>query len=110
MPPEAVHALLLSMGRVLDAAHAMHGAHLGLKATNVFVGAAPDDVRIVDFGIAHARAAKSTSEGRALAAPWIAPEQRSAENDAGPAADVFSSALVAFFALTGHSLARELKG
>jgi serine/threonine protein kinase len=122
--PEAVHALLVAMARVLDAMHAMRGAHLGLKPSNVFVGATPEEVRVVDFGMAHARAALITPEGRAISAPWIAPEQLRAEDDAGAPSDVFSAALVAFFALTGKSLwtacdaktldvdavAKELKG
>lgn len=93
-----------SLGRVLDEAHGRQLLHLALKPTNVFVAAAPGrPITLTDFGAAYARGAVPSQEGHALSAPWMAPEQLRQGVPIGPAADVFSMALVVFHALTGKS-------
>ena len=108
-PPEVV-ALLQSIARVVDAAHAQNLVHGALKARNVFVGPAPGrPVKVVDFGVSVARAALPTNEGWAIAAPWMAPEQVQGAAPT-PQTDVFSAALVAFYAATGKSYWRSCQG
>jgi hypothetical protein len=107
--PEVV-ALLQGIARVVDAAHAQQLVHGSLKPRNVFVGPGPNRaVRVVDFGVAAARAAMPTNEGWAIAAPWMAPEQAQGVAPT-PASDVFSAALVAFHAATGKSYWRSCQG
>ena len=110
LPPADVVLLLRGMARAVDGAHAQRLAHGALKPQNVFVGAAPQrPVRVLDFGVAVVRAALPTNEGYAVAAPWMAPEQMQGA-PGGAAADVFSAALVAFFAATGRSYWRSCQG
>ncbi len=102
LQPGDVVTLLRGIARAVDAAHAQRLAHGGLKPQNIFLGPAPQrQVRVVDFGVATARAALPTSEGYAASAPWLAPEQLQ-PGAAGPGVDVFSTALLAFFAATGR--------
>ena len=110
LPPAEVVLLLRGIARSVDAAHAQRLAHGALKAHNVFVGDAPlRPVRVVDFGVGVARAAVPTNEGFAIAAPWMAPEQMQGAPGGAPA-DIFSAALVAFFAATGRSYWRSCQG
>lgn len=106
-----VAGLLAALARILDAAHIRHLFHHALKPTNVFLtpspGGAPRDVRLTDFGVGSARSVVQTHEGYSLAAPWLAPEQLQQGVQAGAAADVFSAALVAFYALVGTSFWRS---
>jgi eukaryotic-like serine/threonine-protein kinase len=102
--------LLRGISRPVDAAHAQRLAHGALKPNNVFVGPPPQRaVRIVDFGVGVARAALHTNEGFAVAAPWMAPEQMQGTPGGAPA-DIFSAALIAFFAATGRSYWRSCQG
>ena len=102
--------VLRGIARAVDGAHAQRLAHGALKPQNVFVAPAPQRaVRVTDFGLAVARAALPTNEGFAIAAPWMAPEQMHG-SPGGPAADVFSAALVAFYAATGKSYWRSCQG
>ncbi len=107
---EAMARLLATLGRTLDSAHARGLFHHALKPHNLFLdAAAPDGVRVTDFGASLARSALPTQEGYAEAAPWMAPEQ--AQNAAaGVPADVFAAGLCAFFAVTGRSYWRSCQG
>ncbi|WP_437879018.1 serine/threonine protein kinase [Sorangium sp. So ce513] len=108
---EEVGSMLRSLAAVLDAAHAREVPHLGLKPTNLFVdSSAPGNVKVTDFGPSLARSLLPTPEGYVLSAPWVAPEQVQPGAPAGAAADIFSAALVAFFALTGRSYWRSCQG
>ena len=110
LPPAEVVLLLRGIARAVDGAHAQRLTHGGLKPQNVFVGPAPQrEVKVIDFGVAVARAALPTNEGFAVAAPWMAPEQMQGA-PGGPQADIFSAALVAFFAATGKSYWRSCQG
>ncbi|XXX71837.1 serine/threonine-protein kinase [Sorangium sp. So ce134] len=108
---EEVGAMLRSLAAVLDAAHAREVPHHGVKPTNLFIDpSTPGSVKVTDFGPSLARGILPTSEGYVLSAPWLAPEQVQPGAPAGPAADIFSAALVAFFALTGRSYWRSCQG
>ncbi|MBM4373548.1 MAG: protein kinase [Deltaproteobacteria bacterium] len=103
LAPAEVASFLEGLGRALDACHARQLHHLALKPTNVFVGAQSDHVRVCDFGIAVVRSTSPTHESYAKSAPWWAPEQLQPAATLGAPADVFSAALLAFYALTGGS-------
>ncbi|WP_437901504.1 serine/threonine protein kinase [Sorangium sp. So ce124] len=108
---EEVGSMLRSLAAVLDAAHAREVPHHGLKPTNLFIDpSAPGSVKLTDFGPPLARSMLPTQEGYVLSAPWLAPEQLQPGGQAGPAADIFSAALVSFFALTGRSYWRSCQG
>lgn len=111
LPAEAVGSLLRSMGQTLDAAHGMQLFHHALRPTNVFVAGQPPALtaRVMDFGAELVRRTLPTPEAQAQSAPWLAPEQVQGA-PAGAAADVFSAALVAFFAMTGRSFWRACAG
>jgi len=98
-------AILRSVGRALDYAARAGACHLALKPTNVFVGPpSAYPTHVVDFGATAAhRALAARGVGR-LRVTWLAPEQYEREGDAR--SDVFSAALVAFFAMTGRSFWR----
>lgn len=87
-------AVLDGIARALDVAHAHKLVHGALKPTNVFVGPAPERaVRLCDFGAPGPRPSE-----------WGAPEEERGQG--GVAADLYSAALLAFFALTGGSVFR----
>src|SRR5262249_39654768 len=99
--------LLAGLGRALERARAYGLTHGALKPTNVFVGPAPAYVvRVTDFGASLVRAALANPDANARASRWLAPEQADGGGAAGAHTDVFSAALVAFFAATGRSLWR----
>ncbi len=89
LAPAEAATFARNLAHALGEAHERGLAHGALRPTNIFVGPPPAlEVRLGDFG-APPRA------------PWMAPEQ-----EAGPAtgaSDVFSAALVVFFALTRRS-------
>jgi serine/threonine protein kinase len=94
LTPVDAATMMRSLARALGEAHERGLSHLALKPTNVFVGAVPAcAVKLGDF------AAPAQP-------PWMAPEQ-AGEEAAGIAADVFSAALVVFFAMTGRSYWRK---
>jgi len=96
LPAEAI-PLVKNLAIALDEAHAVALLHLALKPSNVFVGPPPSyAVRLADFGSDALRRAKN--ERGALM--WLAPEQIDTGDAADAKADIFSLALLAFFALT----------
>jgi serine/threonine protein kinase len=110
LPAEA-SALARNLARALAGAHEHGLAHLALKPTNVFVGAAPAcEVRLADFASTVARGAIPGSSIEQGLLPWLAPEQVFGVTPPGVLSDVFSAALVVFFALTGRSYWRCFPG
>lgn len=108
---DEVSAVLRTLAAVLDASHARDMFHLGIKPTNLFVDAnAPGNLKVTDFGTTIARSTLPTQEGYLIAAPWMAPEQVQGGMPLGAAADIFSAALVAFFALVGRPYWRSCQG
>jgi hypothetical protein len=111
LTPEETATVVTFLARALDAAHQRGLFHHAIKPTNIFVGFQQGyGVRLTDFGAGLPRIAVPTSEGYALAAPWMAPEQVQGQTPAGAAADVFAMALCTFFALTGRSYWRSCQG
>lgn len=96
-PAEAV-VLVKNLAIAIASAHGAGIAHLALKPSNVFVGPPPTyAVRVVDFGSDAIRRAKKARGSLA----WLAPEQIDSDAPADARADVFTVALLAFFAMTG---------
>jgi hypothetical protein len=111
LAPGETAAVIKSVGRVLDNAHIREIMHHALKPTNIFVEPSQGmAVRVMDFGANIPRSIVPTHEGYAHSAPWMAPEQITGTVPAGPPADVFATALVAFYALTGTSYWRSCQG
>jgi serine/threonine protein kinase len=106
--PAEMPVLLRQMARAVDALHASDIAHLSLHPHNVFVGPGPKyDVRVGDFGANLVRGALRLPDRSGRWFPWLAPEQRNDPAAGGKEADIFSMALLAFFAVTGKSYWRS---
>jgi hypothetical protein len=111
MAAEDVARFMAGLARAVDAAHVRQMAHHALKPNNVFVAGPPyDAVRVMDFGASLVRSVVPTQEGYEGSAPWMAPEQAQATAPAGPSADIFASALLAFYAMTGRSFWLSCQG
>ncbi len=105
---EVVGNIITGLGVALDTAHSRGLFHHALKPTNVFVGPAPNyQVLVTDFGASVVRSAVPTQEAYTLSAPWWAPEQMQPGAQLGAQTDVFSAALIAFYALTANSFWRS---
>src|SRR5262249_3699495 len=90
--------------RTLDAAHLAGIVHRDLKPENVFI--APENaqwLRISDFGVSILRNASPPPPGWGGTPGWIGPDAADPNAPSTPAMDVYSLALLAFFALTGRS-------
>ena len=111
LSPAEAATLARNLARALAPAHERALPHLGLKPTNVFVGPAPAcDVQLADFGSTVARAAPGGAAVDPVDVRWLAPEQVFGGAAPGVSSDVFSAALVVFFALTGRSYWRSAAG
>lgn len=85
------------LGAAVDVMHERGVLHLRLRPTNVFVGAMPaGTVEVADAGVPR------LDESAAERARWTAPEARGGVGQ-DAAADVFTAALLVFFAITGKS-------
>ncbi|WP_375398595.1 serine/threonine-protein kinase [uncultured Sphingomonas sp.] len=84
----------------LDAAHAMNIVHRDLKPENVMLTTEPTDIaaplKILDFGIARAAGNQIESgTGTGLGTPrYMAPEQITNPDGAGPSADLYSLSVI----------------
>jgi eukaryotic-like serine/threonine-protein kinase len=101
-PPAQALAWLEQAARALDAAHAAGVVHRDVKPANLLLDGA-DEIHVADFGIASAAGLDSlTHPGTILGtAGYLSPEQARGE-PAGPAADRYAFAVVAFELLTGR--------
>jgi hypothetical protein len=93
--PEAV-SFAHKLARALSAAHTAGAAALELRPTTVFLGPMPDGA--VQITTVPMPPVGVVSLDRLL---WCAPEQLETGGLAGPPADVFTGALLVFYALTG---------
>lgn len=97
-----------SLARGLDAAHRRGLAHLALRPTNIFVGPPPVCwTRVADFGAGAVDRVLGLGEDRETLA-FAAPELYAAPAapltaDGAARADVFSAALLCFYAATGDT-------
>jgi hypothetical protein len=96
--------MLNAVGAALERGQ-MHGlTHGALKPANIFIAATPGSrARLADYGASVVRAVLASPLEDPRALPWLAPEQARGGAASGARTDVFSAALVAFFAATGRS-------
>ena len=97
--------LILRVAEALATAHARGVVHRDIKPNNLFlVGRRPDQVRLLDFGIARREeeAAKLTRTGAIVGTPgYMAPELICGASELSPAADIFSLGCVLFECVVG---------
>jgi len=103
---DATLDILEQAGHALQAAHERRYVHRDVKPGNILVMTDPTGkatVKLTDFGIAKAAdAAPVTRSGMVMGtAHYIAPEQALGE-EAEPASDVYSLAVVGYECLVGH--------
>ncbi len=98
---EQAVSVVADIAAALDHVHSQGVVHRDVKPGNVIIGR--DGAKLADLGIATAaEATRITVSGTVLGtAAYMAPEQIDGER-AGPAADVYSLAAVAFEALAGR--------
>ncbi|MFF0199457.1 protein kinase [Streptomyces sp. NPDC005017] len=105
LPPAELRDLAAGLAEALRDIHRAGVVHRDLKPANVML--AEDGPRVIDFGISRATefgpSDALTQTGRVMGTPpFMSPEQFSAPQDVGPAADVFSLGAVLTFAATGR--------
>jgi serine/threonine protein kinase len=96
-------SILEQTGRALGAAHTQGIVHRDVKPGNLLI--TPENrVKVTDFGIARAiNSADITEVGQVIGtARYMSPEQARGE-EATPASDVYSLAIVAYEMLSGHT-------
>jgi eukaryotic-like serine/threonine-protein kinase len=100
-------ALFEQLCHALGAAHQGGIVHRDVKPENLFLAQSrtvgiPFILKVLDFGIAKMVAESGTRPTQSLGTPlWAAPEQTQLGAKIGPATDVWSLGLVAFYCLTG---------
>jgi serine/threonine protein kinase len=117
LSPAQALAVLRDVAHALAAAHALEPRiiHCDIKPENVMVEgdarSAGSSLRayVLDFGIARLSDEYGAHDSTAVGSVrWMAPERF--DNKATPATDVYSFALVAFYALTGELVPHEGRG
>jgi tetratricopeptide (TPR) repeat protein len=103
LPPARVVAVVRDVAAGLDHAHAHGVVHRDVKPANVLLRDSDGVAKLADLGIATAaeRTAITRSDVVLGTASYMAPEQLAGER-AGPAADVYALAAVAYEALAGE--------
>ncbi len=101
LPLDEALALLTPLADALDYAHHAGIVHRDIKPGNVMV--LPDGrPKLMDFGVAHLESSVMTAAGHFFGSPsYMSPEQVSG-GELSAAADLFSFAVVAYEAITGH--------
>lgn len=103
--PAETSQLMHALAHVLNEAREQDQCHFGLKPTNAFLTNEANLV-LTDFQACWLRA--KTPEDMAIMTQWLAPEQVATEYmrhdvEVGHGADIYASALIAFYTLTGGS-------
>jgi len=103
LPVRTAAAVALQVADALSAAHERGVVHRDVKPRNVLI-AASGDVKVADFGIAHAADATTISELGAIlgTARYMSPEQASGR-PLGPRSDLYSLGAVLYEMLTGEA-------
>ena len=103
LPVRTAAAVALQVADALSAAHERGVVHRDVKPRNVLI-AASGDVKVADFGIAHAADATTISELGAIlgTARYMSPEQASGR-PLGPRSDLYSLGVVLYEMLTGEA-------
>src|SRR5437763_3370403 len=103
LPPPRALEVLGGLAAGLDHAHGEGIVHRDVKPANVLLGRRSGEVKLADLGIATAReSTRITKSGTVMGtASYMAPEQLEGDR-AGPEADVYSLAVVAWEALSGR--------
>lgn len=102
----AVAAILRAVAPGLDKLHAAGVVHRALKPQNLFVAQSDADnwqARITDFGAGAVRPLAPPPPGWTATPGWLPAEQADPATEPSPAMDLYTLALLAFFALTGRS-------
>ena len=110
LPDEETRSYTGQILAALGAAHSAGVIHRDLKPQNVFLAENPGGpavVKLVDFGISKVQdpptETRLTETGQVLGTPlYMAPEQGRSSKGAGPRADLYSAACVAFEMLLGR--------
>ncbi len=106
--PHELFDILRPVCHALGAAHAAGVVHRDVKPENVFLArtqstAAPEVVKVLDFGIAKLIAQAQATQTSMMGTPlWMAPEQSDTLGRISPATDVWAVGLMAFWLLTGR--------
>src|SRR4051794_33522434 len=102
VPPARALGILRGLAAGLDHAHAEGIVHRDVKPANVLLGGRGGEVKLADLGIATAvESTRITKSGTVMGtASYMAPEQLEGHR-AGPQADIYSLAVVAWETLSG---------
>jgi tetratricopeptide (TPR) repeat protein len=104
--PEEARRLIQRTCDALSVAHALGIVHRDIKPSNLFLPAAePDNVKVLDFGIARLVTANRTLTGGGSllgTVGYMAPEQAMGEAHIDPRTDVFALGCVLYQCLTGR--------
>ncbi len=116
MEPERVARILRQALISLHEAHSYTLLHRDIKPENLMIFeylGVPDQVRLVDFGIAKAlQEGKSaaTAAGMLVGTPRYIPPERVTLNELYPASDVYSLGAVAYYLLCGEEIYKDVVG
>jgi len=109
MPPDDVERMISQLAGALGHAHELGIVHRDVKPHNIMLLASPPELfaKLLDFGIAKPLRDEGvttlTKQGELIGTPvYMAPEQLIEARPANEQADLWSLAVVAYEALTGH--------
>jgi eukaryotic-like serine/threonine-protein kinase len=108
LSPDEVRLYLAQAARALDRTHQAGIIHRDLKPENLFIARRDDGspcLKVLDFGIAKVRSAAAVAApSRPVGTPlYMAPEQLSGGRGAGPRADLYALAHIAYTLLVGEA-------
>jgi eukaryotic-like serine/threonine-protein kinase len=101
LPPLEAAQIAAAVADGLDVAHRTGIIHRDIKPSNIMITAG-GEVKVMDFGIAAAWEAHSTTGQQLLATASYAPPERITGGRASPAGDLYSLGVVLYEMLTGR--------